>query len=206
MQPVPWWARLSAAGAPVLLIGGWTVAAARQPAGFSSVTDTISALAAQGATDRWLMTSALAGLGICHAVTALGLRPAALPGRATLAAGGIATFCVAMFPQPETGSSPAHVRAATAGFLALAVWPALAWRRGRRRPRLSPPAGAAAAAVLTGIVVWFGAELAGDGALIGLSERAAAGAQAVFPLGVVLTWLLQARAAAARQSAGQTSG
>ncbi len=198
MRPVPWWATLSAAGAPVVLIGGWTLAAARQPAGFSSVTDTISALAARGATDRWLMTSALAGLGICHTVTALGLRPGALPGRLMLAVGGVATFFVAVFSQPETGSSPAHVRAATIGFVGLASWPALAWRRGRP-PRLSPLAGLAAAAGLLGLLTWFGAELARDGSLIGLTERFTAGAQALFPLGVVITWRVRARA-------GQTAG
>jgi len=198
---VPWWAMLSASCAPVVLIGGWTLGAARQPAGFNPVTDTISALAAYGATDRWLMTSALAGLGICHTVTALGLRPGALPGRLVLAAGGIGTFFVAVFPQPASGSSPAHVRAAALGFVALAVWPALAWRR-VGRPRLTPTAGVAAAAVLVALVAWFGAELSRDGSLIGLSERAAAGAQALFPLGLVITWL--ARSGRQRTGAPRT--
>ena len=47
-----------------------------QPPGYSPMRDTISALAALGARDRWLMTSALAGLGTSHIITALGLRPA----------------------------------------------------------------------------------------------------------------------------------
>ena len=48
---------LPAAGAPVLLVGGWTVAAGLQPGSFSQVADTISALAAYGATDRWVITA-----------------------------------------------------------------------------------------------------------------------------------------------------
>ena len=47
---------VSSAAAPVLLIGGWTVAAGRQRGGFDPVVETISALAAHGADDRWLMT------------------------------------------------------------------------------------------------------------------------------------------------------
>ncbi|MDP9406548.1 MAG: DUF998 domain-containing protein, partial [Actinomycetota bacterium] len=78
---VPWWGVVSAAAAPVLLVGGWTVAAARQVPAVDPTVVTISALAARGATDRWLMTAALAGVGACHAVTALALRPAALAGR-----------------------------------------------------------------------------------------------------------------------------
>jgi len=188
MRPLPWWAVLSATAAPVLLIGGWTVAAIRQPAEFDSVRDTISALAAYGANDRWIMTTGLAGLGVCHVVTALGMRPAALPGRMMLAIGGLATIAVAAFPQPEVGSSPAHVRAATVGFVALAGWPALAWRRGGPVPfGLSFPVATAAAVALLGLTCWFATELYGDGDLVGLSERMTAGAQALWPLVVVIS-------------------
>ena len=58
---------------PVLLVGGWTVAAGLQPGSFNAVAGTISSLAAEGAADRWVMTLALAGVGACHAVTGLAL-------------------------------------------------------------------------------------------------------------------------------------
>ena len=58
-----WWGLVSSAAAPVLLAGGWTVAAGLQPRSFNAVADTISSLAAEGATDRWVMTAALAGVG-----------------------------------------------------------------------------------------------------------------------------------------------
>jgi hypothetical membrane protein len=133
VPPVPWWARVSSLLAPVLLIGGWTLAAARQPAGFDSVQGTISALAALDASDRWVMTLAIAGTGACHLVTASGLRPAARPGRALLALGGAATLLVAAFPLPSGGgSSVPHGISAFVAFLMLSVWPFAAWRRWTR--------------------------------------------------------------------------
>ncbi len=187
MTRSPWWALASSAAAPVLLIGGWTVAATRQPPGFDSSRDTISALAAYGATDRWIMTWALAGVGVCHVVTAAGLRPAALPGRLVLAGGGVSTVLVAAYALPgDGGSSAEHTAAAASAFGALAAWPALAWRRRDRAPApLRPAASTAAAAVLLALVGWFAVELRADGPRVGLTERAAAGAQALWPLAVV---------------------
>jgi hypothetical membrane protein len=180
----PGWALVSSLVAPIALIGGWTLAARLQPAGYSSVRQTISALAADGAHDRLVMTGGLLVLGLCHLVTASGLRPAARPGRIALAVGGAATVAVAAFPQPQAGSSPAHIFSATIGFLALAVWPALAARRAARS-LLAQPSSRTAALVLLGLLVWFGVALSGD--QVGLAERVLAGAQALWPLAVVLS-------------------
>lgn len=134
------------------------------------------------------MTTGLAGLGVCHVVTAAGLRPAALPGRVVLAIGGLATIAVAAFPQPVTGSSAAHFRAAAVGFTTLAGWTALAWRRERPAPvALHLPVDLAAAAGLFAALGWFVYELSSDGGAIGLSERVVAGSQALWPLVVVLS-------------------
>lgn len=171
----PWWGLVSSAAAPVLLIGGWTWAASRQRDGFDQVVETISALAALDADDRWLMTSALVGVGACHLTTALALRSAALPGRVVLAAGGVATVAVAVFPLPAgNGSSAAHTAAAGVSFLSLAVWPLLAGRR--------VTGSTVAGVVLLGLVGWFFVELLGDTERVGLSERVTAGAQALWPL------------------------
>ncbi|MCM0678401.1 DUF998 domain-containing protein, partial [Micromonospora phytophila] len=133
MRVVPAWALFSAAAAPVFLIGGWTLGAARQPDGFDQVGGTISALAAVGAADRWIMTLGLVGLGLCHCVTAAGLRPAATGGRVLLALGGVATLAVAAFPLPAgAGGSTPHGLAAAVAFGALALWPALAPPKGGR--------------------------------------------------------------------------
>ncbi|MBQ1034589.1 DUF998 domain-containing protein [Micromonospora sp. C97] len=199
MSAVPRWALLSAAGAPLFLIGGWTVAQAAQADGFDPVRQTISALAATGADHRWIMTIGLAGLGLCHLTTALGLVSAARAGRGLLGLGGLATVLVAVFPQNATGSSTTHVVAAGVAFGALAVWPALAVprraasplaREHRHRPQDGPApvrrVALAAAAVLLGLVGWFGVEFFTDGAWIGLTERLAAAAEAGAPLAAVL--------------------
>jgi hypothetical membrane protein len=187
-RALPWWVLCSAGAAPVLLIGGWTVAAARQLPGFDPVVQTISALAAVDAGDRWIMTSALAGVGVCHLVTALGLRPAARAGRLVLAAGGVATVLVAAFPLPAGGvSAPAHGIVAGAAFGALAIWPALAWRRRTNPPTaLRCSVALPASAALLGLVGWFVFELR-SGVRVGLAERVAAGAQALWPLAVALS-------------------
>lgn len=182
---IPWWAVASAGSAPVLLAGGWTLAGSLQPAGYDPVRDTISALAAQGAADRWVMTSALLGLGACHLLTAAGLGPARRLGRAVLAGGGAATLLVAAFPQTARGNSVAHAVAAAVAFTAVGSWPAFAGRRGHWAPLLTRTISMAAAVILLGLVTWFGFVLGGDHR--GLGERVAAGAEALWPLAVVLT-------------------
>lgn len=198
MRSVPWWARASAVAAPVLLIGGWTAAAARQTGGFDPVSQSISALAARGATDRWLMTAALGGVGVSYVVTALGLRDAALPGRVVLGCGGVATVGVAAFPLSESGESVAHGVAASIAFVSVAAWPAVAGRSGTDVPAgLRRLVARVAAAVLLGLVGGFAVEL--NGPRIGLAERVAAGAQALWPLAVVATVAGQQRPRSAEQ-------
>ena len=188
---VPWWALASAGAAPVLLVGGWTIAAGRQPAGFDSVRDTISALAALGATDRWIMTTALAGVGVCYAVTAFGLRPAGRAGRALLVGGGLGTLLVAAFPQPVSGNGIGHTIAATLAFTALGAWPVFAARRHTRVPLLTRRASVAATATMFGLLLWFVLEV--NGTHRGLAERSAALAEALWPLLVVVSARLAGR-------------
>ena len=173
------WVLASAAAAPVALIGGWTVGAARQPEVYDPVRDTISALAGQGAQDPWVMTTGLAVLGGAHVATALALVEARPVGRVVLALGGLSAALVAVFAQPSAG----HFPAATVSFVALAVWPVASGIPGRRSALL-------ASGGLLGLLVWFGLEVGGGpdgGDLLGLSERVVAGAQALWPLAVVLT-------------------
>lgn len=192
-EGVAWRSLASATLAPVFLIGGWTVAAALQPPGYSSSVDTISALAGYGATDRWVMTVALIGLGLCHLVTASGLLAAAPTGRWVLAVGGLATVAVAAFPLPTVGMSVAHAMAAGIAFIALSLWPALAWSRATSSAEGEPVEVAwplrrafaiAASAVLFVLLAGFVACQAA-GAFVGGSERIVAGAQAIWPLVVV---------------------
>lgn len=172
------------------MIGGWSLAGALQE-GFQPVRETISALAASSAEHPQVMTAGLAVTGVCHVVTAAGLRRAALPGRVLLGLGGVGTAAVAALPVDAWPRL--HGAAAAVAFIALAVWPAAAWRPGRPAgPGLlarGPAVGAAA--VLVGLLVWFVLELQhatpADGGLTGLAERALAGAQSAWPLAVALS-------------------
>ncbi len=179
----------SATLAPVALIGGWTVAQTRQPTSYHATRDTISALAAHHAADRWIMTTAFVVLGTCHLITASGVTEAGARARLALAVGGFATLLVAVFAQPSAGHGPS----ATVAFVALAVWPA-AWVPPRRR------VGAAVALALIAGLLWFAYTLDHD-ALLGLSERVLAGAQALVPLGLVAVISCRRRSAA-----GSTAG
>ena len=186
---VPWWGRVSSVLAPVLLIGGWTLAAALQPGGFDSRTRTISELAGLDATDRWVMTLGIAGVGVCHIVTALALRPAARVGRILLGLGGAASLLVATFPLPAGGGdSRAHSTVATASFVLLTVWAAYAGVRDGSAPwGLRRPVALAAGGVLALLTVWFFVTAVSGAGDVGLAERVAAGAQALWPAVVVAT-------------------
>jgi hypothetical membrane protein len=181
---VRWWAVASAAVAPFLLVGGWTLAAARQPPGYDPIRDTISSLAARGATDRWLMTAALFAVGACYVVTGAGLRPARGAGRIALIGGGVATAMVAAFPQPVRGNGVSHTIAATIAFTALAAWPVLAVRRRSGTPVLSLAAAVSATVVMVGFLAWFTLEL--HGSHRGIAERGAALAEVAWPLVVAV--------------------
>jgi hypothetical protein len=200
MRSVPGWGVITSMGAPVLLIGGWTLAARLRSDHFDSVKDTISALAAIGAPNRWVMTAALFGVGAAHMGTAVALRPARPAARWLLATGGVATVLVAANPLPgDGGPAPVHTLVAGVSFVALGVWPAVSWHR--RHPVLPgdespgavpvplpfrPVTAVGAAGVLLAGLGWFFAELVNRSDRVGLSERVAAGGQALWPLAAVL--------------------
>jgi hypothetical membrane protein len=196
MRAVPWWGVISAAAAPIVLIGGWTVAAGLQPR-FDPVADTVSDLAAIGATDRWVMNLVFLLVGSCYILTALALRPAKTPGRVILIAGAAAGMMVAANPEHAGGfgSVPHFVWAAIA-FAGVTFWPALACRRGTDVPwGLRPRPAAAAVAVQFALLGWFGAELILAAGQVGLAERVVGAAQAAWPLAVVLSCRLATRPA-----------
>ncbi|MEJ7650154.1 MAG: DUF998 domain-containing protein [Nakamurella sp.] len=161
--------------APVALIGGGEWAAAVQPDGYSRVRDSISTLAAQGAAHRWIMTTALAVVGMSYLMTAFRLTGAHRTGRWLLGVGGAATLVVAASPQPH----PLHVPAAGIAFVALALWPVASGLPSRWT--------ASAVTVVTAVLLgWFALQLGGS--LLGATERAVAWTEACWPVAcVVLT-------------------
>jgi hypothetical membrane protein len=188
VRDVPWWGLASAAAAPILMVGGWTAAAALQPH-YDQVADTVSLLAAPGATDRWVMTATFLVVGVCYILTGLALRPARAAGRLILVAGSAAGMMVAANPlQAGIGYPAGHMIWASIGLAGLTTWPAGAWRRGPAVPwGLRPAVAAAAVAVLFALLVWFLTELVTGAGQVGLAERVTGVAQAAWPLAVVLS-------------------
>ncbi|MGW5612892.1 DUF998 domain-containing protein [Streptomyces sp. NPDC003877] len=189
MRSVPKWAVVSSGCAPVALILGWVVAASLQSTPYDPAAQTISVLAAPGTSGSWVMTAAFVVLGVCHLLTAWGLRPAAMPGRAALAAGGVAALAVAVVPAPSSGGSLSHGSVAAGGFTVLAAWPFLAARTGDSVPwALRPVPSLAVTGVMALGAAWFLVELNQRGAA-GVAERAVTTVQSVWPFVVVLSCL-----------------
>ena len=171
------------------MVAGWSIAASLQPNPVNPFAEPVSALAAVGAADRWVMslTFVVAGAGIF--VTGLALRPARAPGRLMLMAGAVAGMLLAANPEhPGTSFPVPHVICAAVGCAGVAAWPAGAWQRRRPVPwALRPAVSAGAVAVLLALVAWFAAELITGGGLAGLAERSFGVALTLWPLAVVAT-------------------
>ncbi|MET0189732.1 MAG: DUF998 domain-containing protein [Pseudonocardia sediminis] len=171
--------------APAVIPIGSTVAAAVQPPGYDPLRQSLSTLARIGATDRWIMTGTLVLLGLGYVAGALVLTRIPWPGRVAVGLGGAGTLFAGLLPQPETGSSPWHMGAATVGWIAFVGFPLAA----SRHPSASPLLGRRAAWVVTGTLLallgWFFVQLQTGGPYIGLSERVLIIAQTLWPAVVV---------------------
>ncbi|MFI8520265.1 DUF998 domain-containing protein [Streptomyces sp. NPDC085481] len=189
MRAVPGWALLSSGCAPVVLVAGWATAAHLEGPTYDAARQTISVLAAYGAAGFWVMTSAFLALGVCHLLTAWGLRPAARAGRVALAAGGVTALVVALLPAPSSGGSLRHGAVAAVGFILLAAWPVLAAvRRGSAPWALRPVPSLAATALMGVAAVWFVIEINRHGPA-GVAERLVTCLQSLWPLVVVVSCL-----------------
>lgn len=184
---MPWWGVASSVLAPVILIGGWTLAADLQPVPFNAIQRSISALGAVGMPDRWVIAVTLLGVGVCHATTGLALRPAAEAGRTLLIIGGISSILIAVNPQPSGGGSLAHEAFSLLGVVVMTAWPLAAVRRELGAPvGLRPSAAVAVTAFTLALLVWFSIELF-HGPELGLAERTVTADQSIWPLLVVLS-------------------
>lgn len=184
---VPWWGVASSVFAPIILIGGWTVAADLQPVPFNAIQRSISALGAVGMPYRWVIAITLLGVGVCHATTGIALRPAAEAGRALLVIGGISSILIAVNPQPRGGGSLAHEAFSLVGVVVMTLWPLAAVRRELGAPfGLQPTAAVVVTAFTLALLVWFTIELF-HGPELGLAERTVTADQSIWPLLVVLS-------------------
>src|SRR6201997_1864906 len=175
------WAIISGGLAPILLTGAYLIAGILQPASYSPVHSTISAMAGQAGTDRWFMTGGIFLVSGCYLVTAAGLTGVRASARALLAAAGTAGIGIAASPEPARGSTPRHLAWTLLGAVTIAVWPAFAARRAAPRPLiLSVHGSAAVTAVFVALLGWLLAETR-DGSVLGLAERLTSSIQTSWP-------------------------
>ena len=183
---VPGWTVVTAALCPVLLVGGWLVSGTVQPASYSPLQQTMSALAGQPGTDRWIMTGALVLVGATQLATAAGLTGIGLPARLLLLVTGLCTIGVAGSPEVVAGPSKVHLAFAVSCVLTTAIWPLFVARRAPAPSWSVSISGCAA-------VTTFYAALSGwllfatfGGGDLGLAERVTSTALGLFPLVVIL--------------------
>jgi Protein of unknown function (DUF998) len=175
------WAIMSAGLAPILLTGTYLMAGLLQPASYSPVRTTISVMAGQAGTDRWVMTGGIFGVAGCYLVTAAGLTGVRVSARALLAVAGLAGIGIAASPDPAGGTTPRHLAWTVLGAVTIAVWPAFAARRASPRPPILRAGGSAAVtAVFVALLGWLLAETR-DGSVLGLAERLTSSIQTCWP-------------------------
>jgi hypothetical membrane protein len=176
------WLRVPAIAAPIAVIGGWTAAAAVQPAGYSSRRSSISDLAASYATHREIMTAALFVSGACLVLIAAGLHSVPAAGRAALAVSGFGVLVVAASPLPVGWVW--HAPAALAAFGGLTWWPMFATRSGVT-PLLDRSRAVTVTAFGTLVLgcLYFAPGLAGG---YGVAERLLVGGELLWLCAVVL--------------------
>jgi hypothetical protein len=184
---VPGWAIVSAALSPVLLVGGYLVAGALQPASYTPVRETVSVLAGHGGTDRWIMTGALFLVGGSYLVTAAGMTSLRVPARILLVVAGLSSIGIATSPEPVRGSTAQHLAWVAVGAVTIAVWPAAAaWGTASRPVILSRCGTTVVTAVFIALLGWLVAETQ-DGSVLGLAERLTSSVQVTWPFVVAVT-------------------
>jgi hypothetical protein len=175
------WAIISAGLAPTVLTGTYLMAGILQPASYSPVRSTISVMAGQAGTDRWVMTGGIVLTGGCYLVTAAGLTGVRAFARALLAVAGLAGIGIAASPEPARGATPRHLAWTMLGAVTITVWPAFAARRAAPRPLILSTCGSAAVtAVFMALLGWLLAETR-DGSVLGLAERLTTSIQTCWP-------------------------
>jgi hypothetical membrane protein len=174
--------------APILVIGGSVLAAARQPPGYDPVHETLSVLASMGATDRWIMTGTLVVAGLAYVVVGIGLTGVTVAARVVIALAGAAVALAGLFAQPVGGSSPWHMGSAAVAWIAFTSWPLVVCPRPARPGLLSLRTTWLVTTVLLCLMGWFFVQLLTDGLHLGLVERILVVAQTLWPAAVVFTY------------------
>jgi Protein of unknown function (DUF998) len=192
--PVPGWAVGTAFLAPAVLVGGWLIAGALQPTSYSPMRQTMSVLAGQSGTDRWVMTAALLLVGGCQIATGAGLTAVRMPARILLILTGLSTLGIAATPEPATGPTSRHLAFAVSCAVTTAVWPVLVARRASAQSWILSANGCAAVTVIfAGLSCWLLIAARDGGGDLGMVERLTSAVQGMFPLVVALALRQNAR-------------
>ena len=203
-QPVPGWAVGTALLTPVVLVGGWLIAGALQPASYSPMRETMSVLAGQSGTDRWVMTATLLLVGSCQIATGAGLTAVRMPARILLVLTGLSTLGIAATPEPATGPTPRHLAFAVSCVVTTAVWPVLVARRGPAPSWILGFYGCATVTVIfAGLSFWLLVAARYGGGALGMVERLTSAIQGLFPLVVALALRHTARDAGKQGQRGK---
>jgi hypothetical membrane protein len=184
---IPGWTVVSAALCPVLLVGGWLVSGVVQPATYSPLHQTMSALAGQPGAHPWIMTGALFLVGSTQLATAAGLTQIGRPARLLLLVTGLCTIGVAGSPEPTAGPSHVHLAFAVSCVFTTTIWPLFVARRAPAPSWSVSIYGCAAVTAFFAVLsAWLLFATFGGGDL-GLAERVTSTALGLFPLVVALS-------------------
>jgi len=185
-QSPPRWAVMSAILSPLVFTVGWLVAGRLQPPSYNPIRQTVSVMAGQPGTDRWVMTAAMLGVGVCYLATAAGLRTVGRPARFMLIVAGACSFGIAASPEPATGPTAVHLAFTGVGATMIAFWPAVAGRAGKGSHFLLTAQGYAIVTVgFLAMLAWTVVETRG-GPDLGLAERLTASVETTWPFVVAL--------------------
>ena len=193
---LPRWTLVSAVLAPLSLIACWIAAGLVQAGGYDAVQQTISVLASDAASHRWIMTAGFYLLATCQLVTAVGFSIGRPVARLVLTLGGCAGLGVAIFPQGSHGAlAITHLVFAALSVSLLALWPATIGVRGPSRPLpLTVRGSVVATVVFLCLLAWLYAAAHGVGGL-GIAERVDTAIENSWPLVVVVAIRRQGRRA-----------